>query len=113
MTQAKVRSLTLRSFKDVLDVSVGDKNVKSLLDAFQHIAARIRLVYFIPGTFSKSKYQLILICNFEKKYYTTCPGGAKRFCSVYLCTSFHTYSYIFFILLELTVTNSFLSLRQT
>ena len=39
------------------------------------------MINFKPCTFSKSKsyYQLILIYNFEKNYYTTCSGGAKVF----------------------------------
>ena len=38
------------------------------------------MVYVIPCTFSKSYYELILILyNFEEKYYTTCSGGATLF----------------------------------
>ena len=37
------------------------------------------MAYVIPCTFSKSYYELRLIYNFEKKYYTTYSGGAKLF----------------------------------
>ena len=35
------------------------------------------MVNVIPCTLSKSYYELILIYNFEEKYYTTCSDGAK------------------------------------
>ena len=63
-------------------ICVGDKNVSSILDACLHTAAQIRMVYIIPCTSSKSYYQLILIYNFEQKYFTTCFGGAKLLCTV-------------------------------
>ena len=70
-----------------LDVSVSDKNVTSLLDTCLHTTAQKRMVYVIPCTFSKSYYELILIYNFEQKYYTTCSGGANFFVySILQCT---------------------------
>ena len=69
----------IRRDPDSLYVSVRDKNLTSLLDACLHITAQKRMVYVLPCTFSKSYYELILIYNFEQKYYTTCSGGAKLF----------------------------------
>ena len=37
------------------------------------------MVYVIPCTLFKSYYELILIYNFEQKYYTSRSGGAKLF----------------------------------
>ena len=54
---------------------------ESLLDVCLHTIAQKRVVYVILCTFSKSYmyYELILIYNFEQKYYTTSSVGAKLF----------------------------------
>ena len=48
-------------------------NITLLLDAYLHDAAKIRMVNLIPCTSLKSYNPLILIYNFEKKFYT-CSG---------------------------------------
>ena len=56
------------------------------------ITAQKRMVYVIPCTFSKSYYELILIDNFEQKYYMTCSVGDKFFVySVYAISLFYTF----------------------
>ena len=60
------------------------KNVTSLTCVSLDTTAQIQMVYFIACTFSKSYYQLILISNFEKKYYMTCPVVLNFLCSVYI-----------------------------
>ena len=50
----------MKSTKDSLDLSVDDKNVPSLLDTNLYTAAHIRMVNFMPCTFSKPNYLLFL-----------------------------------------------------
>ena len=63
-------------------------NNTSLWDACVHTTAKKRMVYVIPCTYSY--YELILIYNFEQKYYTTCSGCAKLFVYSIFYSKFET-----------------------
>ena len=73
MTQAKSRSQKLRC--TWRKCKWQKRNVTSRRVLTHHCSEKDGLRHTLH--FSKSYYELILIYNFEQKYYTTCSSGAK------------------------------------
>ena len=71
--------ITFTDTKMHLMLVVNDRHVTSLLDACLHTTSQKRIVYVIPYVFPNLHYELILINNFEQKYYMTYSSYAKLF----------------------------------